>query len=696
MTKTVKRYLSQFKDSYPIVGFDQQLSSGLTDEIFCEITRLHLDQLSSAGWDAGGQFIADCIGSNCLLPLYVYDPDCSDLSASDRYHLTQCLSFFKKRTDVDIGIDRDRAAFEKFIEAEEQCALTNRVFLAHSQGRFEFHPDIASVLYRAQQKICVFLEKAFPCGAPTFDEIRPRFGPGSTTQTRKQDACVPTKLAKVPACAANTVSKVNLMLESTGWAEDRLLSIPVMESLQRFVNKSAKTKRGMRIDPTVNSMYQLGLGDLLSKALRLLGLDIRDQSANKRAALYGSIHGLTATVDLSSASDTIAWRLVEYLFPREWFDLFWLLSSRQVALEDGTIMDLELMSSMGNGFTFPLETLIFWALSDASREYSNKLGMRRLPRTLVYGDDIIVPTSSIPVLVRVFQAVGLTVNMTKSFWSGRFRESCGGDYVDGIDIRPFSLSADPDEHTQDTDFVEGRQLFALHNYYVRRGFHYMAAVVESYLHPSIRTRGPDGYGDGHLVGVYLPTVRHGAAKSCGFTFNTWGFSPRQLRSEIFSRLADHVPKERRRSRTLIQPKSCEIPPNPHVDSVPCQCEKVVVMRGTQTRRTLASGKSYDCLITLDVYRHPCNCLACSPPKVDIGIQTGYKDVGGSMIEFIGPRFRLAVRVATYVTYLREETYDRLQYLEGTKRADTDIWITPGRGPVRRMSIRTFEPVYAMN
>jgi len=52
----------------------------------------------------------------------------------------------------------------------------------------------------------------------------------------------------------------------------------------------------------------------------------------------------------------------------------------------------------------------------------------------VFGDDIIVPRDYVLSVVDELSAFGHKVNVDKSFWTGRFRESCGKEYFDGHDV----------------------------------------------------------------------------------------------------------------------------------------------------------------------------------------------------------------------------------------------------------------------
>jgi hypothetical protein len=166
---------------------------------------------------------------------------------------------------------------------------------------------------------------------------------------------------------------------------------------------------------------------------------------------------------------------------------------------------------MGNGFTFPLETLIFWALAACCVRPED------VGKVSVYGDDIIVPTYAYALLTEVLVAAGFLVNSKKSFVDGPFRESCGRDYLSGIDIRPSYIK----------DALSGSTLFVLHNFYVRTMQPDPAAMLLNYIDPSIQIWGPDGYGDGHLLGAWNPRP-HGRENGwAGYLFDTFTFKARK-------------------------------------------------------------------------------------------------------------------------------------------------------------------------
>jgi hypothetical protein len=427
----------------------------------------------------------------------------------------QALAFFQKVEHLEIGVDKEEVAFGKFLEAEELCKESNAVFRAVRRGEFQFSQRVAGVLHSAQQKIARVLGRV-----PSIGELNLRFGPGATRGTKRKDASVRRKLAERLQCSEDLFPAASYVLEEMPplvdihsvldrtdedgheWSRVELEVIPAKLS---FVPKNAKTYRSICSEPGLNVIVQAGYGAWMAKRLAAFGVDIRDQTVNQRRAKEGSLTGALATLDLSSASDTISREIVYELLPLDWAVALNRARSSKVLLPTGQVLRQEKFSSMGNGFTFPLETLIFWGLASAccSKEKD----------ATVYGDDIIVPSNVYPLLVEVLVAVGFEVNLKKSYATGLFRESCGKDYVLGTDVRPYYPRG----------WVSGQSLFVLHNFYVRRGDLERAERVLKFIHPALQIFGPDGFGDGHLLGDHprRRPLKYDLRGYCGYFFDTY-------------------------------------------------------------------------------------------------------------------------------------------------------------------------------
>jgi hypothetical protein len=138
----------------------------------------------------------------------------------------------------------------------------------------------------------------------------------------------------------------------------------------------------------------------------------------------------------------VAIELVRLVMPPRWFEELNALRSPFTFFpgrDGGHWHKLEKFSSMGNGFTFELETLIFAALCAVLLRENGFRGVLG-DDFFVFGDDIIVPDSLTREVKAVLNYCGFSLNEEKSFsGSVGFRESCGGDFFEGADVRPFYL-----------------------------------------------------------------------------------------------------------------------------------------------------------------------------------------------------------------------------------------------------------------
>lgn len=196
------------------------------------------------------------------------------------------------------------------------------------------------------------------------------------------------------------------------------------------VPKNAKTDRFACKEPTGNMFLQSGIGRHIRTTLKRVGINLNDQTRNQQLAKLGSINGELATIDLKSASNSVTITLCYLLLNRDWYDAVVRCRSPEGKI-DGAWHRWEMMSSMGNGYTFELESLLFWALSEAVRRLTGTPGI-----VSVYGDDIIAPVACSHALIAVLNYAGFRVNNDKSFIHGPMKESCGKHYHNGLDITP--------------------------------------------------------------------------------------------------------------------------------------------------------------------------------------------------------------------------------------------------------------------
>lgn len=233
----------------------------------------------------------------------------------------------------------------------------------------------------------------------------------------------------------------------------------VVKGSKHFVvDKDDETDRNCGKEPTGNMSVQQMLMDLLVRGLKQHHLFRLDLSVlplqHNQWAYEASLDTKSATIDCRNASDSILLLLVEFLCSgnissRLWFKLFSISRARTITV-DGREHHLPIISTMGNAFTFPLETLVFYSLSLAATHTSLTEGRSLLvdpdlvDRVSVFGDDIIVPSVCSEMVIEVLSVCGIEVNPKKTFCDAYpFRESCGTDFFAGHDVRPLNIKAPP-------------------------------------------------------------------------------------------------------------------------------------------------------------------------------------------------------------------------------------------------------------
>lgn len=296
------------------------------------------------------------------------------------------------------------------------------------------------------------------------EDISQAFGVGPGASLKASSFDFYSKVWGGPLSSTNpTLYKLYLQSLSshTSWGNaetSRYSSFGVSECVGNrlsFVPKTSIISRSTCTEPSLNMLFQKGIGSCIEDGLRrIFKIDLSFQpEINRKLARAGSIDGSLSTIDLSSASDSIALGMLREILPLDL--LKWLLLSRSpcTVLPDGTCQELFMVSSMGNGFTFPLQTYLFASIVVATY---HALGIKPKYDKLapknwgVYGDDIIVLSDAYEETLRSLELFGFLVNADKSFNHGSFRESCGGDFYRGHDIRGVylkSLNTDADVYS---------------------------------------------------------------------------------------------------------------------------------------------------------------------------------------------------------------------------------------------------------
>lgn len=336
----------------------------------------------------------------------------------------------RKFQGLRLTIDPKAKAIESFGDSENQCAKTNRRLRLHQDpsGRFEL------LLERMRKNLEEMLGDVSPSVLNRCIE-HGGWGKGVTSSCKGKWLSEYHKLAAQPQA-----TRTFLELGSAYWrdlfpADLREIEV-VAGSTLGFVPKTSATHRSICVEPSVNAFLQKGIGNVLRiKMKRRWGLDLSDQTRNQKLAREGSLDNSFATIDLSSASDTVSFALVERLMPKDWFSLLKAPRCAFTKDEHGLKIFLNKWSSMGNGYTFELETAIFAAAVKSVISHRDWVS----GRWAVYGDDIIVRSHKAEELCQLLGYLGFSTNDKKTFLNGPFRESCGADFFEGRNVRPFYL-----------------------------------------------------------------------------------------------------------------------------------------------------------------------------------------------------------------------------------------------------------------
>lgn len=235
---------------------------------------------------------------------------------------------------------------------------------------------------------------------------------------------------------------------------ERIEFVPSTKMVSKLicVPKTQKGPRLIAAEPTAHQWCQQALlrfFDTRAKTTWLKGfVRFNDQTFNQDGARRASLSGDYWTVDLSAASDRLSLRVVESLFRNNYSVLEALHASRTRYVRQDldktlpNILKIKKFSMMGSACTFPIETFVFLGIALSCVLYARGLkpSLRNIEslwgEVRVFGDDIIIPEDAGEQLVSLLGYLDFEVNEAKTHRNGRFRESCGLEAYDGVDVTP--------------------------------------------------------------------------------------------------------------------------------------------------------------------------------------------------------------------------------------------------------------------
>lgn len=391
---------------------------------------------------------------------------------TEHFVMNQLASFVRKVPFQDPTLKPEASAWEKFLQAEATCRETNqRLFAERTSGERQY--SHLRELARAYIRSVIGYK-------PNLKRIYERcdFGPGASSGIHGNKTHLAAKLSAPKWTCTPTASayaRSAMMGDHHIWeylsereifcldpevfktSFDRKLSITAANKIV-MVPKTAKVHRTIAVEPLLNGYVQKGVDVYMRACLHRHGINLRDQTVNQLLAQEGSKGGPNplCTIDLSAASDSLSIETARDLLPPDWFTFLNNIRSPMYESKWGNGR-YEKFTSMGNGFCFPLETLIFASIVHAAYEVSMDCVPQpgwTLPRKRnvpqvdwhVYGDDIIVRQRSALLVLELLDFYGFKANTDKTFLFGPFRESCGADYFDGVNVRPYTLDFIPDTY----------------------------------------------------------------------------------------------------------------------------------------------------------------------------------------------------------------------------------------------------------
>jgi hypothetical protein len=350
------------------------------------------------------------------------------------------LSLMFGKILVECSDARNNAAIERYLDCEQEVRQSDSERTEADYLEFTRMSRLlwADVFARVDHKVHEH-------------ELIPRHGPGATADrikgnlkfvqrewTRRLDSIFPYGEYVLPNWRYHQYLNRVSFLEPGEERPVRVILVP----------KTLESPRIIAIEPVAMQYMQQAISRDLVDTIET-GIDsqfgwclgFRDQGPNQALASAGSLMGSLATLDLSEASDRVSNQLVRRMVENHpWLAEAVDATRSRKAEVNGRVIRLAKFASMGSALTFPIEAMVFSTLVflGIQRALNRPLTRQDLQsfrgQVRVYGDDIIVPVDYVSSVVSTLEDFGFRVNAGKSFWTGRFRESCGKEYYAGEDV----------------------------------------------------------------------------------------------------------------------------------------------------------------------------------------------------------------------------------------------------------------------
>jgi hypothetical protein len=362
-----------------------------------------------------------------------------DSPSIDAIRAIRQLTLMFAKLAIPCSEERTRNAIRQWIQCEQDIRQNDTSFAGDNLARFRRVGRLLWASFFANVDSYIYA-----------NGVLPKHGPGATAErrsgnakynpqlwTRRLETVFPHWEYVIPNERYLSDTDRVMILEPGAELPVRVITVP----------KTLKTPRIIAIEPVAMQYMQQGILEVMVKEMRADDnarnfVLFDSQKPNQLLAREGSKWGHLATLDLSEASDRVSNQHVRVLLERHAIlrDAVDSTRSRKADVPGYPIQRLAKFASMGSALCFPMESLVFTTVIFCGIE---KALNRRLTvedvrsfygLVRVYGDDIVVPVDYVQSVVQELETFGFRVNRNKSFWNGKFRESCGKEYFHGEDV----------------------------------------------------------------------------------------------------------------------------------------------------------------------------------------------------------------------------------------------------------------------
>jgi len=414
---------------------------------------------------------------------------------------------------------REKAAFDAYAQAEQDVRLSDLSVKSSKANRLDDFSRIGRLLwadYLSSVDSRVYNDSVMPKHGPgaTADKLRGNAKYNNLQWTRRLEVVFPHWEHLIPSPRfLGSVDRVSI-LEPRDEIPVRVISVP----------KTLKTPRIIAVEPTCMQYMQQGILSVMVQQVPSSDnarnfICAESQEPNQVLAREGSLTGGLATLDLSEASDRVSNQHVRLLLQnhralREAVDA---TRSRKADVPGHGVLRLAKFASMGSALTFQMEMMVFTTIVFVGIERALGRSLRKsdiqsfFGKVRVYGDDIVVPTDYVQPVIEELEAFGLRVNHDKSFWTGKFRESCGSDWYDGRNVSVARLRRGIPNNKQHVP--ELVSLISFRNQMFNLGWYEVSRFLDEWIIGRLRVPFPTVLETSTLLGrhdFYLPSqeTRH--------------------------------------------------------------------------------------------------------------------------------------------------------------------------------------------